>query len=270
MEAEDIVKNMKYNLIESISNKKKDISIKYKITGKFIKIFGDEFVKKNKNNIKIIINNKEKEYIKEKIPCPNKSKDILEIELEFIKKVTDLSYMFYDCSSLLEVYFRASYDHSSDIIDLTYMFGNCSSLISVSIFYISKIKNINGMFSGCASLKSLPDINDWDTSNITNMSFLFNGCSSLLSLPDITDWNTSNVNDMSWMFNGCRSLTSSPDISKWDTSKVNNMSAMFNGCSGLKSLPDINEWDISNVDKKLWMFNGCNDLLIKNLNKKFF
>ena len=48
------------------------------------------------------------------------------------------------------------------------------------------------------------------------------------------------------------------------------MSAMFNGCSGLKSLPDINEWDISNVDKKLWMFNGCNDLLIKNLNKKFF
>ena len=51
MEAEDIVKNMKYNLIESISNKKKDISIKYKITGKFIKIFGEEFVKK----IKIIL-----------------------------------------------------------------------------------------------------------------------------------------------------------------------------------------------------------------------
>ena len=72
------------------------------------------------------------------------------------------------------------------------------------------------------------------------------------------------------MFNGCCSLTSLPDISKWDTSKVNNMSAMFNGCSGLKSLPDINEWDISNVDKKQWMFNGCNDLLIKNLNKKFF
>ena len=50
--------------------------------------------------------------------------------------------------------------------------------------------------------------------NITDMSGMFSGCSSLLSLPDISKWNTNNVKDMSRMFSGCSSLLSLPDISK--------------------------------------------------------
>ena len=58
---------------------------------------------------------------------------------------------------------------------------------------------------------------------INNMRGMFSGCNSLISLPDISKWNTSNVNDMSWMFYQCNSLISLPDISKWNTSNIKNI-----------------------------------------------
>ncbi len=45
------------------------------------------------------------------------------------------------------------------------------------------------------------------------MSRMFACCDSLKSLPDIANWNTTNVKDMSDMFSGCASLQSLPDIS---------------------------------------------------------
>ena len=45
------------------------------------------------------------------------------------------------------------------------------------------------------------------------MSHLFYNCSSLKSLPDISNWNTTNVNNMSSLFDNCESLESLPDIS---------------------------------------------------------
>ena len=59
-----------------------------------------------------------------------------------------------------------------------------------SVKYLSRIKtnNVTNMiylFSGCKSLKSLPDISKWNTNKVTNMSNLFSGCNTLKSLPDI-------------------------------------------------------------------------------------
>ena len=58
---------------------------------------------------------------------------------------------------------------------------------------------MSGMFLGCSSLKSLPDISKWNTNNVTDMSGMFLGCSSLKPLPDISKWNTNNVIDMNNM-----------------------------------------------------------------------
>ena len=77
------------------------------------------------------------------------------------------------------------------------------------------IKNIiyaNGMFYGCSSLKSLPDISKWNTNNVIDMSLLFFDCSSLKSLPDISKWNISNVTNMSRLFYECSLLKNLPDI----------------------------------------------------------
>ena len=65
----------------------------------YINIFGSEFVKKNKNICKMIIDNKEYE-ISEKYNIKSYNKNKLEIKLKGIDNVTDMSYMFYGCSSL--------------------------------------------------------------------------------------------------------------------------------------------------------------------------
>ena len=57
------------------------------------------------------------------------------------------------------------------------------------------------MFSGCNSLKSLPDISKWDISNVTDMRDMFNECNSLISLPDLSKWNISKVSKRDNIFN---------------------------------------------------------------------
>ena len=112
-----------------------EIKIKYKVNEKEIKLFGKDFVKNNKNNCKIEIEGKEYE-LKEKISSSIISKkiDIL-IKLKGILNITNMSYMFYGCSSL-------------------------SSLPDISKWNTSNVTHMSFMFDGCSSLSSLPDISN--------------------------------------------------------------------------------------------------------------
>ena len=139
-----------------------------------INIFGSEFVKNNKNICKMIIDNKEYE-ITEKYNIKNYNKNILQIKLKGINNVTNMSDMFYNCSSLL-------------------------SLPDISKWNTNNITNMSDMFYNCSSLLSLPHISKWNTNNVTNMSDMFYKCSSLSSLSNISKWNTNNVTNMSDMF----------------------------------------------------------------------
>ena len=134
-----------------------------------INIFGYEFVKNNKNKCKMIIDNKEYE-IADKYNIKNYNNNKLSIKLKGIDNVTNISYMFSDCSSL-------------------------SSLTDISKWNTNNVTNMSYMFYYCSSLSSLPDISKWNINNvtITNMSYMFDGCSSLSSLPDISKWNTNNI-----------------------------------------------------------------------------
>ena len=55
---------------------------------------------------------------------------------------------------------------------------------------------MSGVFKGCITLISLPNISHWNTSHVENMCNMFDGCNSLNSIPDISGWNTSNVSSM--------------------------------------------------------------------------
>ena len=101
-----------------------------------------------------------------------------------------------------------------------------------------------------------------ETKTITNMNNMFKGCNSLKSLPDFSEWNTNKITDMSYMFNNCNSLELLPDISKWDIRNVINMSYMFTNCSSLKSIPDIDNWQLNKNLKIEGMFNGCNPTIV--------
>ena len=164
------------------NNINNEINIIYNVskTDDKIKIFGKEFVKNNKNKCKIIFENKEYD-LQEEFKLKNYEKEKIEIKLKIFKNVNNISYMFYECSSL-------------------------SSLADISKWNISNVTDISHMLYQCSKLKYLPDISKLNTFNVNNMSYIFYECSSLSSLPDISKWNISNVNNMSDMFYNCFSF----------------------------------------------------------------
>ena len=57
------------------------------------------------------------------------------------------------------------------------------------------------MFTGCENIISINFIS-FNTKNINNMSYMFSGCKSLKNLPDISKWDTQKVNYMLGTFTG--------------------------------------------------------------------
>ena len=181
-----------------------------------------------------------------------------------VSYVVDMSYMFYGCSSLVDLPDLSEWKINK-VTNISYMFAGCSSLSSTSLNDIIKwdtknIINMSGIFYDCTSLELLPDISNWNTHNVIDMSNMFNGCSSLKYLPDISKWNTDNVFDISGMFNGCKELKELPDISKFNINNVNELSGIFKECSSLKSLPDLSKWNTENVNNMSNIFKGCSSL----------
>ena len=62
--------------------------------------------------------------------------NIINIDLSFFdyKNVTDMSYMFYACSSLQSLPDISKWD-TKNVTDMSYMFDGCSSLKSLPDFY---------------------------------------------------------------------------------------------------------------------------------------
>ena len=239
------------------------IKITYKFDGKMrdIRIFGDKFVERNKD-LKFIYENKKYD-LKSSLSASELKSNIIHIYLSGINSITNLSHMFSCCEEVNYISFNR-FQRYNNITDINYLFYNCSSLKSlpddISNWDISYVTNINSIFSYCDSLQSLPDISKWDTSNITDISKMFLNCSSLSYLPDISKWDISNVTNMKGIFSGCSSLIYLPDISKWDISSAKDISSLFYNCKSLKGLPDISKWNTSRVIEMEEIFYKCSSL----------
>ena len=79
-----------------------EINIVYEANENCINIFGNKFVENNKNIYKMIIDNKEYE-ITDKYNVKNNNNNRLNIKLKGVNNITDMSYMFNECSSLLSL-----------------------------------------------------------------------------------------------------------------------------------------------------------------------
>ena len=122
--------------------------------------------------------------------------------------VTSLYEAFSLGESLTDIVFTDSFD-TSKVTDMSYMFGDCSVLTSITFspsFDTSKVTDMSYMFSGCSSLTSL-DLSSFEISNETNICFLFSGCTSLqnIKMPNIMNADStiklsdlSLPNDKSW------------------------------------------------------------------------
>ena len=240
--------------------------IRYKIgKKKKIRIFGDEFVKNNKDKCKIIVNNNEQElnafFDLKNITIKDQ---ILEITLKEMNNIKNLSHMFNECSSLIELPSGLSDLKTENETSFSYMFNNCNQLTSIpdiSQWDTKNVKDMSYMLCNCSSLKVLPNISKWNTDNLTDLTGTFRKCSSISSFPDISNWNTGNVTSMKCLFSDCSQLSILFDISKWDMKNVTNMNAMFENCLALASIADISKWDTGNVKDISFMFSNCSLLL---------
>ena len=185
--------------------------------------------------------------------------DIEGIENLNTANVTDMRWMFHECTSLANL--DLSNFNTAKVIDMESMFADCLKLatLDLSNFNTGNVKSMRSMFCRCSGLTNL-DLSNFNTANVTDMQLMFSKCSGLKNL-NVSNFNTANVTTMYWMFEDCSGLTSL-DVSKFNTANVESMDGMFMGCSGLTNL-DVSRFNTANVTGKFgmgYMFNGCSSL----------
>ena len=101
-----------------------------KTSDKGIKIFDQKFINNNSGKCKIYIN--EEEIDLSEFYEPKQNEKYIKIKLNINEEITDMSYMFYNCTSLISVT-DISYWNTYAVTDMSYMFYNCISLNSFDV-----------------------------------------------------------------------------------------------------------------------------------------
>ena len=116
----------------------------------------------------------------------------------FNKLLTNTSYLFYECSSLISL--DLSNFKTYNVTNMEYMFRNCIMLESINLSNIitNNVIKMNDMFARTYSLKYL-DLSSFETNLVTNMNFMFSGCN--LNYLNISKFNTSKVQNFDFFFN---------------------------------------------------------------------
>jgi surface protein len=118
------------------------------------------------------------------------------------------AYMFKGCTNLNAVYLDNFY--TNEVTDMSFMFADCTSLEVIEIdmamsvqddmtqsrgnFLTSNVTNMASMFEGCKSLQSFY-LQNLDIHSVKNFSNMFAGCSSLedMNLTEIKNANDSSL-----------------------------------------------------------------------------
>ena len=160
-------------------------------------------------------------------------------------KITTFQNFFAPISSVKKIV-SIDVSNANTALGVYQLFSGCGSLVEIPMIYpATGCTNFNGMFSGCAKIKTIPLI---DTSRATDMTNMFGSTTSLVTIPLL---NTSKVTTMSSMFQAS-GIMSLPLL---DTSKVTDMSSMFNGTKRLPTIPSFNTPLLTNISQ---MFRDSN------------
>ena len=163
---------------------------------------------------------------------PNEKEIMENIEILINDKKIDFSY-FYKFENKGK--YKLKYNFKNKLTNISFMFSECKSLININLsnFNTQKINNISYMFWGCYSLTNI-NLSNFNTQNVTNMSSMFSGCKSLTNI-DLSNFKTQNVTNMSEMFRYCQSLKNI-NLSNFNTQNVTNMSDIFGNCKSLSNI----------------------------------
>ena len=98
-------------------------------------------------------------------------------------QVESFNELFYNCKCIESICFKKFY--RNNVTDMSYMFYGCSSLKELNL------NNFSYMFSGCSSLSDIKGLEKWKVSNGNNFSYMFYECSSLSNIKELEKWNVS-------------------------------------------------------------------------------
>ena len=114
----------------------------------------------------------------------------------------------------------------------------------------------NGLFNGCTSLTTAPDL---PATKLANYCYneMFYGCTSLTTAPDLPATKLANY-CYNAMFQSCTSLTTSPELPATTLADYC-YNAMFYGCTALTSAPELPSTTLAQYCYQS-MFNGCTSL----------
>ena len=116
-------------------------------------------------------------------------------------------YKFFANLTKLKTITGLEYLNTEKVTNMSYMFFNCSSLTSLDVthFNTAKVTNMNSMFESCSSLTSL-DVTYFNTANVTGMNNMFYSCSALTTIYASDNFVTDKVEYSYNMFYDCTSL----------------------------------------------------------------
>jgi len=249
-----------------------------------VRILGHNFVKNNKNKVKLLINNK-KYNLKEFVDSKEFKEYQIKINIILSKGLSNISYMFENCFKLEEFsiydninidneeyynyeenfYFHADYgeniNENDDNIYKNFYKNLKNNDIYTNISEVPQNTKSDENQNNSTMKFIIDNIITKQYNYYSNMSHMFYNCPSLEYLPDdISNWNTNNVRDISGIFYNCFKLSSLPDISEWNINNVRDMSEIFSYCDSLKSLPDVSKWNTINVNNMSRIFSSCSSL----------
>ena len=141
-------------------------------------------------------------------PWSNYKESITTVAFSSPVNAKTCAYMFKGCTKLNAVYLDNFY--TNEVTDMSFMFADCTSLEVIEIdmamsvqddmtqsrgnFLTSNVTNMASMFEGCKSLQSFY-LQNLDIHSVKNFSNMFAGCSSLedMHLTEIKNANDSSL-----------------------------------------------------------------------------
>ena len=128
---------------------------------------------------------------------------------------------------------------TKNVTDMSYMFSSCKSLLDIDLsnFKTGNVTNMSYMFYECLNIKNLNLIN-FDTRNVTNMKCIFGKCGFEkfnTGNQNLNNFNTQNVKTMRHMFFDCTNLKEI-NMRNFTISKNCSIALIFSNCKRLIQL----------------------------------
>lgn len=159
------------------------------------------------------------------------SNDILKVTFQDTIQPKSTATWFADCKNLKEFEGLDKLD-TSKVTDMSQMFFRCSSLteLNLNTFNTGSVKNMKQMFYNCSALTGL-NLSDWNTGNVTKMADMFNGCGKLKTIYASDTFTVFKVTDGDSIFKDCAVLAGDSGTTYASSRTSKTYARMDNGSS---------------------------------------